>query len=214
MGSEEVRSVSRTGGEKGVKAQRYDLLPKEALDAIAEVYAFGATKYADHNWRKGYDWGKSYAALQRHVTAFWAGETNDPESGLPHMAHAGFHVFTLLTWLAEQGEGGEFDDRYVVAPTLSEALDLADEVAESDPHSWPERFTPEVRAGLEDSGWFKIEQDDPYSFRIMSPAATFEAYGDRWATPEQAAKMRQTAEAAGVRRWFTIDSTGEVTQRS
>ena len=110
--TEEIRTTSSTGGQKGVKAQRYDLLPKPGLDAIAEVYAFGAQKYADHNWRKGYEWGKSYAALMRHMTAFWEGETNDPESGLPHLAHAGFHVLTMLTWLSEQGEGGEFDDRY------------------------------------------------------------------------------------------------------
>ena len=84
---------------------------KEAVDAIAEVYDFGATKYSDHNWRKGYEWSKSYAAAMRHMTSFWNGETLDPESGLPHVAHAGFHVFALLTWLSE-GEGGEFDDRY------------------------------------------------------------------------------------------------------
>lgn len=112
----EIRTTSATGGEKGVKPQRYDLLPKPGLDAIAEVYAFGASKYADHNWRKGYEWSKSYAALMRHVTAFWDGETHDEESGLPHIAHAGFHVLTLLTWLAEQGEGGPFDDRYRPTP--------------------------------------------------------------------------------------------------
>lgn len=120
--SDEVRTTSSTGGQKGVKAQRYDLLPKPGLDAIAEVYAFGAEKYADHNWRKGYEWGKSYAALMRHMTAFWEGETNDPESGLPHVAHAGFHVLTLLTWMAEQGEGGEFDDRYKPATKAVESF--------------------------------------------------------------------------------------------
>lgn len=110
--STEVRSVSSTGGEKGVKAERYDLIPVEALDVLARVYAFGAEKYADHNWRKGYEWGKSYAAAMRHMTAFWRGETHDPESGLPHLAHAMFHMAALLTWLEEGGELGEFDDRY------------------------------------------------------------------------------------------------------
>ena len=108
----EVRTTSSTGGQKGVKPQRYDLLPREALDAIAEVYAFGAEKYDAHNWRKGYEWSKSYAAAMRHMTAHWSGETNDPESGLPHLAHAGCHITFMLTWLSEQGTGGEFDDRY------------------------------------------------------------------------------------------------------
>lgn len=112
--STETRTTSATGGQKGVKEQRHDLLPRTALDAISEVYAFGAIKYADHNWRRGYEWSKSYAALQRHLTAWWDGESLDPESGLSHLGHAGFHVFALLTWLAEQGEGVEnaFDDRW------------------------------------------------------------------------------------------------------
>lgn len=113
MTVEETMTTSSTGGQKAVKSARYDLLPKPALDAIGEVYAFGATKYADHNWRRGYEWSKSYAAAMRHMTAFWDGETNDPESGLPHLAHAGFHINALLTWLKQDGEGGEFDDRYV-----------------------------------------------------------------------------------------------------
>lgn len=115
--SEEVRTTSSTGGQKGVKPQRHDLLPRPALDRIAEVYAFGAGKYADHNWRLGYEWGKSYAAAQRHLTAFWDGESDDDESGLSHLAHAGFHIFALLTWLSQDGEGVDnpFDDRWTTA---------------------------------------------------------------------------------------------------
>lgn len=114
----EVVTTSSSGGRKGVKPQRYDLLPKAALDGIAEVLAFGAAKYSTpeasgaHNWRKGYEWSKSYAAAMRHLTAHWDGETLDPESGLPHLAHAGCHITFMLTWLTEQGEGGLFDDRY------------------------------------------------------------------------------------------------------
>lgn len=109
----ERRTTSTTGGEKGVKDERHSLMPREGLDAISRVFGFGASKYADHNWRRGYEWSKSYDALQRHLIAFWSGETNDPESGLPHLGHAGFHVLALLTWLEEQGEGGQFDDRYI-----------------------------------------------------------------------------------------------------
>ena len=108
----EVRTVSATGGEKGVKPERYDLIPKPALDALGRIYHYGAQKYDDHNWRRGYEWSKSYAAAMRHLTSFWNGETNDPESGLPHVAHAMFHMAALLTWQAEDGEGGQFDDRY------------------------------------------------------------------------------------------------------
>lgn len=112
----EVRTTSETGGEKGVKPEAYDLIPWGAMDEIARVYAFGAEKYAEHNWRKGYEWGKSIAALLRHVTAFVRGEDRDPESGLSHLAHAGFHVLGLLTFWLERDQYGKFDNRYKSPP--------------------------------------------------------------------------------------------------
>lgn len=105
----EVRSVSSTGAEKGTKIERFDLLPTQALAKIARHFGVGAAKYAPNNWRKGYEWSKSYAALQRHLTAFWGGEDYDEETGSPHLAAAGFHVLTLLTYMDEQPG---FDDRW------------------------------------------------------------------------------------------------------
>ncbi len=107
----EVRSVSSTGGEKGVKPQRYSLVPTQAVALIAEHFAKGAAKYADHNWRKGYEWSKSYDALQRHLAAFWSGEDVDAETGSHHLAAAGFHVLALLTYTHED-KYAQFDDRY------------------------------------------------------------------------------------------------------
>lgn len=107
--TEEVRTTSSTGGEKGTKPERHDLIPVEALGKVAALYGKGAEKYAAHNWRKGYEWSKSYAALQRHATQFWAGEDNDAEMGLPHMASVAFHALALLTFMDEQRS---FDDRY------------------------------------------------------------------------------------------------------
>lgn len=108
----EVRTTSTTGGQKGVKLARFDLIPTGPLFALAEHYGKGAAKYADHNWRKGYEWGKSYQALQRHATAFWGGETHDPETGSHHMAAVAFHAFALLEYAESHPE---FDDRYVEA---------------------------------------------------------------------------------------------------
>jgi hypothetical protein len=85
-----------TGGQKGMKDERMDLVPWEPIRQISRVYAYGAGKYSDHNWRKGYKWSLSYAALMRHLTAFWEGEDFDKESGLSHLAHAGFHILALL----------------------------------------------------------------------------------------------------------------------
>jgi hypothetical protein len=76
---------------------RYDLLPPDALDAIAQVFTYGAAKYADRNWEGGMAWGRLFAAMMRHCWAFWRGEDVDPESGLPHLAHAGACVLMLLS---------------------------------------------------------------------------------------------------------------------
>lgn len=110
--SGEIRTTSATGGEKGTKPERYDLIPIGALAQIAQLYGRGAEKYAAHNWRKGYEWSKSYAALQRHATQFWNGEDHDPEMELPHMASVAFHALALLTFMEEQRD---FDDRFTPA---------------------------------------------------------------------------------------------------
>ena len=105
----EIRSVSSTGAEKGTKPERFDLIPQEALAYVARHYGVGAAKYSAHNWRKGYEWSKSFAALQRHANAFWSGEDIDEETGSPHMASVAFHALALLTFMEEQPG---FDDRY------------------------------------------------------------------------------------------------------
>lgn len=105
----EVRTKNPiTGGEKGQKLARYDLIPVKPLRVVAEHYGRGAAKYAERNWERGYDWSLSYAALQRHAQAFWGGEDNDPETNTPHLAAVVFHALALL----EYGETHpELDDR-------------------------------------------------------------------------------------------------------
>jgi hypothetical protein len=88
---------------------RMDLLPREALIGTAEVLGFGAQKYADHNWRKGFAWSRIYGAALRHLTAWFAGEDLDPESGLSHLDHAACCVMFLQTYV-KTSTGT--DDRY------------------------------------------------------------------------------------------------------
>jgi hypothetical protein len=105
----EVRVVDpETGGAKGQKPARFDLLPPDVLFALAEHYGKGAEKYDDHNWRKGYAWSLSFAALNRHLWAFWGGELIDPETGSPHLAAVLFHAAALLHY-SQNGKGT--DDR-------------------------------------------------------------------------------------------------------
>ena len=120
---DEVRVISSTGGAKGSKLARYDLLPWDAIALLAEHYGRGTFKYDDRNWEKGYKWGLSFAALQRHLTAHWNGDVYDldpylygvDESGQPlysedeiaafpdedkvlHATAVAWHALCLLTF--------------------------------------------------------------------------------------------------------------------
>ena len=76
----------------------FDLIPPAPLTELAKVYTFGAKKYAPHNWELGMRYGRIFAAICRHIFAYWGGETLDPETGLSHMAHAAFGCFALIEY--------------------------------------------------------------------------------------------------------------------
>jgi hypothetical protein len=102
-GPAEVRVTDpNTGGQKGQKIERFDLIPAEPLRQLALVYGAGAKKYDDDNWRKGYSWRLSLGAMMRHVWTWVRGEKYDPEvselAGQPvsHLACAAWHCFTLM----------------------------------------------------------------------------------------------------------------------
>lgn len=86
-----------------------DLIPHEAMAGVSQVLDFGRHKYAAHNWRKGFQWGRLAGAALRHVFAWLGGEDKDPESGLSHIDHA----LCCLMFLSahEKARLGE-DDRY------------------------------------------------------------------------------------------------------
>ena len=86
-----------------------NLLSTEAMNQTAAVLKFGAIKYAEHNWRKGFTWSRPLAAAMRHITAFNDGEDKDPESGLSHLAHAACCIMFLLEF---EKTHPELDDRY------------------------------------------------------------------------------------------------------
>lgn len=82
---------------------RLDLIPPQALLDIAEVLAYGAEKYSDHNWREngGMEYSRLYAAAQRHMLSFWDGRTLDSETGMSHLAHAACCIIFLMSYEAE-----------------------------------------------------------------------------------------------------------------
>lgn len=104
----EVRMTSSTGGQKGSKPERFDLIPAGPLRQLARLYGKGAEKYEDRNWERGYDWSLSFAALNRHLWQFWNGEDIDEETEMPHLASVAWHAFALLEFM-EKHPG--FDNR-------------------------------------------------------------------------------------------------------
>lgn len=102
--SGECRKLVKSGSKP-----RLDLLPTAAVEQIAAVLTYGAGKYEDNNWCRGARWGRYYAALLRHVFAWWRGEDCDPETGLSHLAHAGCCLLFLMEY---QRNGWGRDDRF------------------------------------------------------------------------------------------------------
>jgi len=100
---------SQEQADKEVQGKpRWDLEFEFAFDEIIAVMTYGAGKYADRNWEKGLPWRLALGALMRHIRLFRGGETIDPESNLPHMAHAAWWCCALLDWMYSRTE---FDDR-------------------------------------------------------------------------------------------------------
>lgn len=98
---------------------RMELLPVEALEGTARILTFGAKKYAPRGWEKGIAYSRVYGALLRHMTAWWKGENQDPETGESHLHHAACCIAFLQTFEARGRE--ELDDRPIQEKTcLSE----------------------------------------------------------------------------------------------
>jgi hypothetical protein len=76
----------------------WHLCPWDAVRCIIKVLAFGAKKYAPRDWERGMDWSRPYAALMRHLTAWWEGEHQDHETGYSHLWHAGCCILFLIAY--------------------------------------------------------------------------------------------------------------------
>ncbi len=87
---------------------RWDLFLWGPAECVVRVFEFGAKKRAPWDFRKLPERRLTYfTKALRHMLADVRGERLDPESGLPHVAHA---VADLLIWLdsyVEEGQCGE-----------------------------------------------------------------------------------------------------------
>lgn len=76
----------------------FHLIAPEFLEEVAKVLGFGDMKYGARNWEAGMDWDRPFAALMRHMWAWWRGENTDPETGYSHLAHAACCIMFLVTY--------------------------------------------------------------------------------------------------------------------
>jgi hypothetical protein len=113
-GAWEPEGEARKSAESATKP-RLELVPWAAVSEIAEVLTFGAAKYDANNWCRGARWGRYFAALCRHIFAWWSGEEKDPETGKSHLAHAGCCLLFLMEY---QRNGWGSDDRFKGPDTL------------------------------------------------------------------------------------------------
>lgn len=107
---------------------RFDLIPPYATKQLARVFTFGAQKYDDNNWMKGFDWSRLMASFERHYQDFKSGIDIDDDSGLYHLAHCMANGFMLLEHYRLHPN---LDDRY--KPYLKDVkivLDIDDVVAD------------------------------------------------------------------------------------
>ena len=105
------KEIKETGsGEKHDQGKPpMGLMPRMPLEQTAQVLAFGARKYAAHNWRGGLLQSRTIDATLRHIYAYNEGEDLDEETGLNHLAHA---ICELMFTLENLHTHPEMDDRY------------------------------------------------------------------------------------------------------
>lgn len=91
------------------------LVPRSLIEAAARAFAFGAAKYARHNYRLGMNVSRLLDATLRHLLAVAESDDRDPESGLDHLDHAAASLGMLIDTLTRVRKGflpGSLDDRW------------------------------------------------------------------------------------------------------
>jgi hypothetical protein len=87
----------RGGARRSDRKPRFDLVPYEFLEALAEILTSGAATYGPHNWQRGQKdffidaWNHAFA----HLQLFKEGDTSEN-----HLAHLACNV-AFLIWAVQ-----------------------------------------------------------------------------------------------------------------
>lgn len=117
------------------KARTYDegklplaQIPWAAIDALAEVQAYGHKKYGDfNNYRKGMEVTRNLSCALRHIRDYLTGHDVDAESGFSPLAHAFCRIAFVLQ-------------------------NVKDRVAIDDRFKLPQPFNPDLEEVIKDLG--------------------------------------------------------------
>lgn len=109
----EVDPTGRKAGEAGAKLDggknRLGLVLfgfAGALQEVGRVGTYGAAKYSDNGWMTVPDGERRYTdAMFRHLLKEAGGETADPDTGLPHAAHAAWNALARLELALRRQKG-------------------------------------------------------------------------------------------------------------
>jgi hypothetical protein len=103
VGSREIVDLHVAGAKDDAAKLPVELVPPEAIEAIAEILDFGRQKYTEDGWKEVPNAYRRYtAAALRHIYAILRGELIDEDSGKPHVYHLACNA-AFLCYLHKRG---------------------------------------------------------------------------------------------------------------
>lgn len=84
---------------------RFDMIPADAIYALAELYAQGAVKYpmdGGRGWERGMLWSRCFSPLMRHAWKWWRGEDFDPETNAHHMIAVAWNAIAIYVYFTRK----------------------------------------------------------------------------------------------------------------
>lgn len=95
-----MNETFENGAIRKEKRLRYDLIPREILDGIAERFTIGADKYGANQWKLGgekfFTDAKNHA--QHHFLCYLNGELEDEKELTDHLKAALWNLGVVLWW--------------------------------------------------------------------------------------------------------------------
>ena len=101
-----AREEFKTGSVRDTQQgkARWDLMPWEELERVADLYARGAEKYGDDNWRKGQPMKRTFASLMRHIIAYSLGKRDED--------HGAAVIWNMLSLMWHETNRPDLNDLY------------------------------------------------------------------------------------------------------